>query len=152
MKKKPLQKRKNYSELFTDVDSLKTIDSIRISYFLVAVTAFFITEVGREVYRPYIYSNDIYDLGIADSIGNLGGIIVQIFFTLAILNSPKSKAYRVIIFLVIGYILYEILQPYLPKGTFDWIDIYATLFGGFIALLIHSLIIKRIKSKVLFKF
>ncbi len=67
--------------------------------------------------------------------GNLGGIIVQVFFSLAILNSQKRKAYNVIGFLVAGYILYEVLQPFLPKGVFDWKDIYGTLIGGFVSVL-----------------
>ena len=60
---------------------------------------------------------------------------------LAILNSPRKKVFRVIGFIVIGYILYEILQPYLPRGVFDWKDIYGTLIGGVISLFILFLIL-----------
>ena len=95
------------SNFFTDVKTFKTIDRFRISYIVVSIFAFILTEVGRKIYRPYIYNNEINDFGIADSIGNTGGIIVQIFFTLAVLNSPKTKAYRIFIFLVFGYIFYE---------------------------------------------
>ena len=54
--------------------------------------------------------------------GNLGGIVVQIFFMLAVLNSTTKKGFRIIGFIIIGYIFYEIAQIYLPKGTFDWFD------------------------------
>ena len=68
--------------------------------------------------------------------GNLGGILVQVFVSLAILNSQKSKAFNVIGFLVVGYIIYEIVQPYLPRGVFDWKDIYGTIIGGIVSALL----------------
>ena len=85
--------------------------------------------------------------------GNLGGIVVQVFFSLAILNSQKRKAFNVVGFLVVGYILYEIVQPYLPKGVFDWKDIYGTVIGGFAAvvfLLLLRLVVRR--NRVFWRF
>ena len=143
---------KKQNNFFTDKASIKTIDRFRVIYFGIAVLFFFITEIGRNIYRPFIYSNNINDYGIADSIGNSGGIIVQIFFMLAILNSPKKKVFHVIGFIVIGYILYEILQPYLPRGVFDWKDIYGTLIGGVISLFILIFIKMIIKNKVIYIF
>ena len=141
-----------HNNFFTDKVSIKTIDSKRIIYFVIAVLVFFLTEIGRNIYRPFIYTNHIDDYGIADSIGNSGGIIVQIFFMLAILNSPRKKVFRVIGFIVIGYILYEILQPYLPRGVFDWKDIYGTLIGGVISLCVLFFIKKGVKNKVIYQF
>lgn len=143
---------KKGNNFFTDISSLKTIDSLRILYACIAVLFFIITELGRKVYRPYIYSNDINDLGIADSIGNLGGVVVQIFFSLAILNSPKNKTFRVILFIILGYILYEILQPYLPRGVFDWLDIYGTILGGIVSILILYSINRIVKNTILYTF
>lgn len=140
------------SNLFTDDQAIKTINSHRVAFVVVAVLFFFITEVGRHAYRPYIYENNINDFGLADSIGNLGGIVVQIFFSLAIINSPGKKAYNLIIFLVLGYIIYEILQPYLPKGVFDWKDIYGTVLGGIISTVILLSIRMLFKNKTLHTF
>lgn len=140
------------SNLFTDDQAIKTINSHRVAFVVVAVLFFFITEVGRHTYRPYIYENNINDFGLADSIGNLGGIVVQIFFSLAIINSPGKKAYNLIIFLVLGYIIYEILQPYLPKGVFDWKDIYGTVLGGIISTVILLSIRMLFKNKTLHTF
>lgn len=128
------------THLFTDRDTFRTVDLVRLLYVLTAVVALFLTEAGRYIYRPYIYRNDINDFGIADSMGNLGGIVVQVFFSLAILNSQRRKAYNVIGFLTIGYILYEIVQPFLPKGVFDWKDIYGTLIGGFVSVVFLRLL------------
>ena len=107
---------------------------------------------GRNIYRPYIYETGINDFGIADSMGNLGGIVVQIFASLAILNSQRTKAFNVIGFLVTGYVLYEIVQPYLPRGVFDWKDIYGTIIGGIVsALLVLLLRIVVPRNRVLLR-
>lgn len=126
--------------LFTDRESLRTVDVVRLVYAAVAVVAFLLTEAGRNIYRPYVYETGLNDLGIADSMGNLGGIIVQTFASLAILNSQRTKAFNVIGFLVAGYILYEIVQPYLPRGVFDWKDIYGTIIGGIVSALLVLLL------------
>ena len=126
--------------LFTDQESLRTVDVLRLAYAVVAVGAFFLTEAGRGIYRPYIYESGINDFGIADSIGNLAGIVVQVFASLTILNSQKAKVFNVIGFLVAGYILYEIIQPYLPRGVFDWKDVYGTIIGGIVSALLVLLL------------
>ncbi len=141
------------STFFTDKEHLRTIDVRRIAYFVTFVFSFIMTEIGRFYYRPYIYENNINDLGIADSIGNLGGIVVQIFFGLLLLNSSKKKGFRVIVFFVVGYIFYEIVQPILPRGVFDWLDIYGTVLGGIVGLLLYLLIhVLTKRNKVLYKF
>lgn len=144
-----MEKKKNF---FTDSTSIKTFDFLRIAYLIISVLFFFITEAGRKIYRPYIYSSNIDDYGIADSIGNSGGIIVQIFFSLAILNSSGKKVFHVVGFIVIGYIVYEIMQPYLPRGVFDWKDVYGTLIGGILSLIIYFFVRKIVKNKVIYKF
>ncbi len=135
---------------FVDRESFRTIDLLRLLYAVAAVGAFLLTEFGRFVYRPYIYDNGINDLGIADSLGNLGGIMVQVFLSLAVLNSQGRKAFNVIGFLVVGYIFYEIIQPYLPKGVFDWKDVYGTVIGGLIAAVVLFLMRRLITSNRVF--
>ncbi len=143
---------KKRDNLFTDKIAIRTIDKYRISYLLTAIIMFLVTEAGRYIYRPFIYENKINDYGLADSIGNLGGTIVQIFFFLAIVNSPKKKGFNLIIFAVLAYVIYEFAQPYLPKGVFDWKDIYGTLIGGVISFIVLIILRKIIKNKVIYKF
>ena len=145
-----MTKAKSTGHLFTDREAFRTIDLFRLLYAMTAVVALFLTEAGRFIYRPYIYRNDINDFGIADSMGNLGGIVVQIFFSLAILNSQRRKAFNVIGFLVAGYILYEIIQPYLPKGVFDWKDVYGTVIGGFVSVVVLLLLRLMVRSNRVF--
>ncbi len=121
-----MKTKENY---FLDGETIRTIDTFRIIYFAMFIFSFFLTEIGRYIYRPFIYEHNINDFGVADSMGNLGGIIVQIFFGLTIFNPTKIKSLRLIVFFILGYIFYEIVQPILPKGVFDWKDIYGTIIG-----------------------
>lgn len=138
--------------IFSDSESITTFDVKRLVYFTLFILAFALTELGRNVYRPYVNTNNINDFGFADSIGNSGGILVQIFLGLAIFNSSYRKGFNLILFFVIGYIVYEILQPILPKGVFDWKDIYGTIVGSLIGTIIYITVNNMIKNnKVLFK-
>jgi glycopeptide antibiotics resistance protein len=133
-------------KLFTSLEQIKRIDSRRVIYLFIFAISFLVTEFGRHVYRPIIYRNDIQDFGLADSIGNLGGIVVQVFFGLALVNPNHRQGYRIIGFLTMGYIIYEIVQPILPKGTFDFKDVVGTFIGGVCAALIFFLIHKKYKN------
>ena len=144
---------KSKNNFFLDKESIRTVDTFRVIYFVTFLISFGLTEIGRYIYRPFIYENNINDYGIADSMGNLGGIIVQIFFGLTIFNSTRIKGLRLIAFFILGYILYEIAQLFLPKGVFDWKDIYGTIIGGLIGLLLFLLLHTVIKrNKIIYRF
>ncbi len=108
----------------------------RIVFLAIAVVAFAITEFGRYVYRPYVREHGIADFGLADCIGNLGGIVVQIFFGLGILNSNRNQSIRLATFYSVGYVIYEFAQPYLPKGVFDWKDVLGTAIGFAVSMVL----------------
>lgn len=115
----------------------------RVVFLVVAVGAFVATEFGRYIYRPWAHQRSLVDFGLADSVGNLGGIIVQLFMTLAIVNATREQSFRLALFLSCGYIAYEFAQPYLPKGTFDWRDVVATVVGGALSCAILWMIWRR---------
>jgi hypothetical protein len=112
----------------------------RLAFLVLAAVAFCVTECGRYVYRPYVREHGVSDFGLADSIGNLGGVVVQIFLGLAVLNATRKQSYRLAAFFAVGYVLYEFAQPYLPKGVFDWKDIYGTLIGFMVSVLIIAVV------------
>jgi hypothetical protein len=120
------------------------VDSKRVILFIIFLLAFIITEIGRKIYRPYIYSNDIFDFWIADTIGNFTGTIAIIFFDLAIINIPQEKSKNgkwYILFITLGLIIYELVQYILPgRNTCDWRDIIATIIAGVISLGLYKLI------------
>lgn len=110
---------------------------LRVAYLIAFAACFIATEIGRRVYRPFIYRNHIDDWGIADSIGNSLGTLTQIFLYLGLAHATRTESYRIIAFVTVGYIAYEIVQPILPRGTFDVKDVIATLAAGsFAAILV----------------
>jgi hypothetical protein len=106
----------------------------RAAFLLVGAVAFAVTEFGRFVYRPFVRRHAIGDFGLTDSIGNLGGIVVMIFLGCAAMNPTRKQSYRLAAFYAVGFIVYEFLQPFLPKGVFDWNDVVGTAIGFLISL------------------
>ena len=128
------------------------IDSRRIIFFLIFIFLFIFTEIGREIYRPYIYYNGIFDFWIADTIGNFTGTMTIIFFEMAIINPEYKKGKIFLSIIVFGLIIYELVQYLIPKSIGDWRDIVATLLAGIIALGLYELIFRKHKIKILYKF
>jgi len=128
-------------------NKFRNIDAVRIYYSILFLLSYGLTEIGRLLYRPFIYDNHINDFGIADSIGNSGGIMAQIFFGLLIINPSRKNGIRLIVLFTVGYILYEIVQLFLLGGVFDWKDIYATIVGGIIASIVFLLLRLKIKDE-----
>ena len=131
-----------------DKDRILKIDNRRIILFFVFILMFIITEIGRKIYRPYIYSNHIFDFWIADTIGNFTGTIAIIFFDLSGLNPYYNKGRLFIFIITVGLIVYELVQYILPgRNTCDWRDIIATIIAGLISWGIYSLIYRNINNK-----
>ena len=122
--------------LFFSKDRFSKFSRMRVTYIIAFAVAFVLTEVGREIYRPFIYQNGINDFGFADVMGNLLGTVAIIFFGLAIYHSTRIQGIRLIALVTIGIVIYELLQPALPRGVLDWKDILSTPFAGTISLMI----------------
>lgn len=131
-------------ERFVDKKRLLTFDKLRFIYLGVFLLFFALTETGRELYRPYIYSNNIKDFGIADTIGNLFGTITQIYFMLFLLYPNYKNGKFFFPFFIIGYSVYECWQLFLPHSNFDYKDIIATIIAGIVAYLLYTRIYKII--------
>ena len=129
--------------LFTSPERVRRFEPRRVVFVVLAIVAFVLTEVIRRGLRPGLRSTGGVALTVANSIGNLGGVVVQIMLSLALLNSSRIQALRVIGFIVTGYIAYEFLQPVLPRGTFDWNDVVATAIGGLLVAVPVVLIVFR---------
>ncbi len=130
-----------------DRNRIFQIDKKRIAFFLIFIFMFILTEMGRKVYRPYIYSNEIFDFWIADTIGNLTGTIAIIFFEFAGFN-PKLKQGRIFLMIItFGLIAYELLQYFSPRSILDWRDMIATLIAGLISWGIYEILFIKLKEK-----
>jgi len=109
---------------------------LRAAYLAAFAVLFVLTELGRKVYRPYIYRNGIDDFGFADVIGNLFGTSVSIFFNLAFCHATRAQGLRIIAFTTLGITIYELLQPILPRGVLDWKDVISTPIAGLGSLIL----------------
>ena len=125
---------------FYTKERLSKFSPLRVAYLAAFAGMFILTEVGRKIYRPYIYHHHIDDWGIADTIGNSLGTLTQIFLYLGLANATRVESYRIIGFVTIGYIAYEIVQPILPRGTFDMKDVIATFCAGLLAALLVTVV------------
>jgi hypothetical protein len=93
--------------------------------------------VGQPYYRPFIYSHNIYDFHIADTLGNSLGTMAAIFIPIAILTNDKTYGYSLIKLITIIVVIYEIGQPLLGKSVDFW-DIFATVLSGGISYLVFK--------------
>jgi len=106
----------------------------RVAFLLLGGAAFAVTEFGRFVLRPLVRQHGIDDFGFTGSIGNLGGILVMIFLGCALLNPTREQSFRLAAFYSVGFVVYEFVQPILPRGVFDWNDVIGTCIGYLISL------------------
>lgn len=108
----------------------------------VGISAFFLTEMGRSFYRPYIYAHDIGDWVVADTIGNSFGTVAAIFMILTMAGRGTKWDWRLVGMVLLGLLGYEMLNLG-SQHPFDLNDVLATLVFGGISTLIYSRILAR---------
>lgn len=112
--------------------------------FAIGISALLIYElIGRPIYRPYIYKNNINDFHIADTLGNTFGTMPTIFFLIAILSNGKKKGNYLIKLGTISVVVFELAHPLLGKPIDIW-DIIATIITGFVSHLIYNGMCKNV--------
>lgn len=107
-------------------------------YFLLGLVSVIFGLLGKIIYRPIIYSNDIYDLGIADSLPSLFYVIG---FSFLLFINQVIKAYLIITIVTLGSISFEFYQ-FWRTDIFDLSDVIFSILGGLIATSIYF-ILKR---------
>ena len=95
----------------------------KIPYILGALFFFILGVVLSNTYRPYIYTNHLYDYHFADTIGNW---VAVPSLTLLVVGMNKYTPYKATLYSVMVWFLYEII----PFGVFDYYDLLATLASG----------------------
>jgi hypothetical protein len=104
-------------------------------------TLLFLEFIARRIYRPYIYSQNIFDFHIADTLGNSLGTIAGIFIIITLLGRDKSQYLFLIKTITISFVFYEIFQPLLGKPIDPW-DILATILTGGFCFLTFQLLFR----------
>ena len=114
----------------------------------IGIAALLIYEfIGRPWYRPYIYSNNINDFHIADTLGNSLDTITTIFILIFLLSNEKVKGNYLVVLGTVSVTVFEIAHPLLGKSIDFW-DILATLLTGGISFIILNSIFKDRKEKI----
>lgn len=117
--------------------------------FAIGIAGLLIYEIiGRPIYRPYIYANNLYDFHIADTLGNTFGTFPTVFFLIAILSNETTKGNYLIKLGTFSVVVFELAHPLLGKPIDIW-DIIATVITGIISHIIYNNIFKdrQLKQK-----
>jgi L-rhamnose isomerase len=108
----------------------------------IGVSAFFLTEMARSFYRPYIYANDIDDWVVADTIGNSLGTVAAVFMILTMSGRGTNRDWRLVGLVIAGLIGYEMLNL-INDHPFDVNDVSATILFGGASVLAYARILAR---------
>lgn len=106
----------------------------------VGVCAFFLTEMARSFYRPWVYAHDIDDWVIADTIGNSLGTVAAVFMILTMSGRGTSRDWRLVGLVIAGLIGYELVNL-LGEHPFDRNDVIATAIFGGISIIAYARIL-----------
>lgn len=100
-------------------------------YLYVSIFFFILGGLLSHTYRVYIYSNDIFDFHLADTIGNLVGVSSAACFFIAI-SKKEINLKKFILEIVLAFCVFECMGLLGLHGVFDWYDIIATIISGVI--------------------
>ena len=115
----------------------------KVINFAIGISALLIYEfVGRPIYRPYIYSNNINDFHFADTLGNTFGTLTTLFFLIAIFSNDMIKGNYLIKIGTFSIVVFELAHPLLGK-TIDIWDIIATVTTGLVCYFIYNNLFKN---------
>lgn len=113
--------------------------------FGIGISAYFLTEMARSFYRPYVYTNNIDDWVIADTIGNSLGTITAIFMILTMAGRGTNWDWRLVGLVMLGLVGYEVLNL-TGHHSFDVNDVLATFVFGGVSALVYACILTKYGS------
>jgi L-rhamnose isomerase len=108
----------------------------------IGISAYFVTEMARSFYRPYIYANHIDDWVIADTIGNSLGTVTAVFMIITMSGKGTNRDWGLVALVIAGLIGYEMLNI-IGDHPFDVNDVLATILFGGISVLVYARILAR---------
>ena len=111
----------------------------RIINMVIGLSAVMLYEVARAYYRPFIYSNELNDFHIADTLGNSLGTVATVFVFASLLGRNGKQDHFLIRVVIISVLAYELAHPLLGKPIDPW-DVTATVIAGFFCAGLYRLI------------
>ncbi|RUO69408.1 hypothetical protein [Idiomarina ramblicola] len=139
----------------------------RTVFLIIGISFIVLTSLADTLYRDWSYANDIADFGLADYLPSITGTVAAVFTLLGISKDLKQKTISNAVAGVVGCVIYEIVQPFLGTGVFDWQDLVAVIFTGAVCSYVltlglgmsgntqerqHSLLRQRINMKKLYRY
>ena len=110
------------------------MSKIRMLFLSIGIVFLVLTHLGDTYYRPWAYSNQIADLGLANFLPSITGTITAIFLLIGLSKESFAKAPLSAFWILIGSAIYEVIQPVLGTGVFDWQDLIAVIITGSIVV------------------
>ncbi len=110
------------------------MSNIRIVFIITGVTFLVLTHLGDTYYRDWVYSNQIADFGLANYLPSITGTITAIFLLIGLSKESFKKAPSSAFGVMVGCVIYEVMQPTLGTGVFDWLDLVAVVITGCIVV------------------
>lgn len=115
----------------------------RTIFVSIGVGALVLTAIGDSLYRNWIYSNNYFDFGLANYLPSITGTITAIFLLCGLSKEFPENIIKSSSGVVIGCALYEVLQPIVHTGIFDWQDLAAVLVTGAVVLFVFKALLKN---------
>lgn len=109
----------------------------------IGAVALVLTEIGGSFYRNWAYGNNYFDFGLANYLPSITGTITAIFLFGGLSKVFPGHLLRSTSGVIIGCALYEVLQPILHVGVFDWQDLAAVLVTGAVILVVFKALLKN---------
>jgi hypothetical protein len=116
----------------------------RIVFIITGAAFLVLTHIGDTYYRDWVYSNQIADFGLANYLPSITGTITAIFLLIGLSKESCIKAPASAFWVMVGCVIYEVMQPYLGTGIFDWQDLFAVVITGCIVAFVLKIINKSI--------
>ena len=110
------------------------MSNIRIVFIITGVAFLVLTHLGDTYYRDWVYSNQIADFGLANYLPSITGTITTIFLLIGLSKESFKKAPTSAFWVMVGCVIYEVIQPILGTGVFDWLDLVAVVITGCIVV------------------
>lgn len=110
------------------------MSTIRIEFITTGVVFLVLTHIGDTYYRDWVYSNQIADFGLVNVLPSITGTITAIFLLIGLSKESLTKAPGSAFWVMVGCVVYEVVQPILGTGVFDWQDLVAVVITGCIVV------------------
>jgi hypothetical protein len=120
------------------------MSKIRIVFIITGTAFLVLTHIGDTYYRDWVYSNQIADFGLANYLPSITGTITAIFLLIGLSKESCTKAPVSAFWVMVGCVIYEVMQPHLGTGIFDWQDLFAVVITGCIVVFVLKIINKSI--------